>query len=512
VKPSSACWSGDTIAVFVAVFSVRTAPKLTSIKCKTRANQPPFSTGQINKKFVVLCPKKCSRAKGIVYGTTLYTDNSSICMAAIHYGMLSDKGGEINFMIQPGNSYYIKSKGFGIQSQAKGPHIRSIKFLGKRSAIFYKWKDDYAPKFPDKWKTNVHPNAIQPLSNSWGYITDPNYIHNGNKMKLKAIVHTGNVRNKRILEYGSWISLRNADFANGKIKFNFLLFDFNPIALMFRYSDKNNYYAVEFSANNIQNVKLIKKVDGSSQLIQYKTFKILTQKWYRVVVIMDYDNIKVSIQPHKIRQHRTLFSKEIRGLSRGTISFATNGNSKFFINGVNIDEHKPNSKKKYKNNRRSWNSILRQLKYKERKIFCYGIFSNIKDEINRCIEIHNYCRIRCDKIIPTVENILNYSCQKDCVRSSNILENKKDEMSKLSKSGLWIPKPGDKCDYKPGGENSFRMCVIKNVTKGKKMKISLEYLADGMKSLKAEIKYPNPNDNLKRCGEALTARMDCAMK
>jgi len=44
------------------------------------------------------------------------------------------------------------------------------------------------------------------------------------------------------------------------------------------------------------------------------------------------------------------------------------------------------------------------------------------------------------------------------------------------------------------------------------MKISLEYLADGMKSLKAEIKYPNPNDNLKRCGEALTARMDCAMK
>jgi len=67
-----------------------------------------------------------------------------------------------------------------------------------------------------------------------------------------------------------------------------------------------------------------------------------------------------------------------------------------------------------------------------------------------------------------VENILNYSCQKDCVRSSNILENKKDEMSKLSKSGLWIPKPGDKCDYKPGGENSFRMCVIKNVTKGKK--------------------------------------------
>ena len=76
-------------------FIVMKAPPLIKIDCKTSPNQSPFSTGSIGNKFVVLCPSGCSKLKSDIFGSIIYTDNSSICVSAIHYGMLSDKGGEV---------------------------------------------------------------------------------------------------------------------------------------------------------------------------------------------------------------------------------------------------------------------------------------------------------------------------------------------------------------------------------------------------------------------------------
>ena len=76
-------------------FIVMKAPPLIKIDCKTSANKAPFATAPIAKKFVVLCPKGCSKIKADIFGTNIYTDSSSICLSAIHYGMLSDKGGEV---------------------------------------------------------------------------------------------------------------------------------------------------------------------------------------------------------------------------------------------------------------------------------------------------------------------------------------------------------------------------------------------------------------------------------
>ena len=492
-------------------FRVTKAPKLIHIDCTTTALDGEFGKANLGKKFVVYCPQKCSYERKKIWGTDIYTDDSPICVAAIHYGTLSDKGGEISFMIEGSMSSYKKSKGFGIQSLSKGAHVRSFKFLGHKSAVSYKWSEDYTPKFKDKWSIITHSNAINSLSNFWSYKIDYNFIHEGKAQKLMAIKHSGIVNVKNTNEYGSWIILKNADFANGKIKFNILLVDDNPMAVLLRYVDKENYYAVEFGTSTISNVKLIERVDGNSKVIAAKSQKLLVDKWYRVVITLDFNNIKISLQSHKIRTHKIIFEKNLKSLSRGTLGFATKGNKKFYINGISIDEHKKNNDEKYENNRYSWNDLLRSINKKQRKIYCKELFNYLKDEIERCIEIHNFCQIKCDSYFPRKENILNFSCTRDCVKRANILESNTDKLSELLKNDIWVPKIKEKCDYRLPGENFYRMGIITEITQiGRKTRIRLKYMQDGNNYSKAEIFYPNKN--LKRCGEELTARTDCMIK
>ena len=341
---------------------------------------------------------------------------------------------------------------------------------------------------------------------------DDHFVLDGNKKKLRAISHTGKISIKSKTGYGSWINLKNTDWANGKIKFNILLYDLKPMAVLFRYEDKDNYYAVEFSGIGTENVKFLKNIEGAATVIATKSVKILPRKWYRVVLIMDYDKIKVKIQSHVIREKKTIFFKEIaNGLSRGSLAFASRGNSKFYINGINIDEYKPNRKDRYNNNKRSWNKVLRFLSPKQRKIYCNDMFKLLKEEIPRCMQIHTYCRIKCDKVIPPVESILNFSCQRDCVRTANILENKKDELSRLAKIDQWIPKRNQKIDFLPNGEKNYRMGFVREVESKKgKMVIIVEYLIHGNKTAKGQINFPSKN--IKQCGEVLTARRDCIQK
>jgi hypothetical protein len=55
----------------------------------------PRFGGPIGTKFTVQCPADCSKADQVVNGDGIYTDDSCICQAAIHSGLLSDKGGEV---------------------------------------------------------------------------------------------------------------------------------------------------------------------------------------------------------------------------------------------------------------------------------------------------------------------------------------------------------------------------------------------------------------------------------
>jgi len=83
-----------------------------------------------NQEISVLCPRNCSKFyNSLVYGTDIYTDNSSICRASIHSGILKDAEGGIALMIPyRGLDYYSGSKQFYIESlDFPGKWIRSFK-------------------------------------------------------------------------------------------------------------------------------------------------------------------------------------------------------------------------------------------------------------------------------------------------------------------------------------------------------------------------------------------------
>ena len=53
-------------------------------------------------RYVVKCPKDCSKEEQEVFGDSIYTDDSKVCQAGIHAGLLTDKGGELEIAIEEG--------------------------------------------------------------------------------------------------------------------------------------------------------------------------------------------------------------------------------------------------------------------------------------------------------------------------------------------------------------------------------------------------------------------------
>lgn len=75
------------------------------------------------------CSAAASRS-GAVWGTDEYSDDSRICRAAVHAGVISDGGGRVVFEALPGRSSYPPSTRNGVQSRRWGSWQGSIGFLG----------------------------------------------------------------------------------------------------------------------------------------------------------------------------------------------------------------------------------------------------------------------------------------------------------------------------------------------------------------------------------------------
>ncbi len=71
--------------------------------------------GEPGTTFRGVCPLDCTQAT--VWGTDLYTDDSAICVAAIHSGVLTTAGGPVIVTILEGQSAYPSSWQNDIQSQ-----------------------------------------------------------------------------------------------------------------------------------------------------------------------------------------------------------------------------------------------------------------------------------------------------------------------------------------------------------------------------------------------------------
>jgi len=68
--------------------------------------------------YLVYCPKDCQHSNGSVYGSGIYSDKSSICLAALHQGVITNLGGIVTVKLAWSMLSYEGSPGkYNIVSQ-----------------------------------------------------------------------------------------------------------------------------------------------------------------------------------------------------------------------------------------------------------------------------------------------------------------------------------------------------------------------------------------------------------
>jgi len=65
---------------------------------------------------------------GTIWGTDIYTADSSTCRAALHAGAVTQQGGQVTVIPAPGRSSYEGSARNGVDSSEYGPYERSFRF------------------------------------------------------------------------------------------------------------------------------------------------------------------------------------------------------------------------------------------------------------------------------------------------------------------------------------------------------------------------------------------------
>jgi hypothetical protein len=79
--------------------------------------------------FACLCSAQAIH-EGAVWGSDNYTDDSGLCRAAFHAGVIPAAGGAVTVMREVGRPLYIGSRRNGIQSSDYGAYSDSIRFVG----------------------------------------------------------------------------------------------------------------------------------------------------------------------------------------------------------------------------------------------------------------------------------------------------------------------------------------------------------------------------------------------
>lgn len=114
--------------MYTSDFPAWAAPILISPTIQVQANFDCRSTAQsldlaMGESIVGSCPSGCSNS---IWGTDVYTDDSSICTSAIHTGAIDQQGGVIRVTIEGGRSSYSSSRRNGILSRRWGRWGRSF--------------------------------------------------------------------------------------------------------------------------------------------------------------------------------------------------------------------------------------------------------------------------------------------------------------------------------------------------------------------------------------------------
>ncbi|NMO22492.1 protease B [Pyxidicoccus fallax] len=84
--------------------------------------------GQNGTQISCGCP---AVSGGTVWGTDMYTDDSNVCAAAVHAGVIPASGGNVTVTIQPGQNSYTGTTRNGITTYSYGAWAGSFSFAGR---------------------------------------------------------------------------------------------------------------------------------------------------------------------------------------------------------------------------------------------------------------------------------------------------------------------------------------------------------------------------------------------
>ena len=145
--------------------------------------------GEIGDEIDIECPER--GVLGQVWGTGVYTDDSSICTAAVHVGLIDfDDGGDVTIEILEGRSEYIGSTRNEVESITYGAVDGSFSFpdaeeidvdtsiAWERPASFY--GDEVGAEFTVMCREGGEPDSV------WG--TD---VYTNDSSICTAAVHAG---------------------------------------------------------------------------------------------------------------------------------------------------------------------------------------------------------------------------------------------------------------------------------------------------------------------------------
>ncbi len=117
-------------AIVVLFFSVQTGFGQQTINWTTQADSLRGRNGQ---RFTYVCPAG-GPISSRLWGTNVYTDDSSICTAAVHAGYIeAASGGAVAIEIRPGQAGYQGVARNGVTSRSYGAYAGSFVFVGRVS-------------------------------------------------------------------------------------------------------------------------------------------------------------------------------------------------------------------------------------------------------------------------------------------------------------------------------------------------------------------------------------------
>jgi hypothetical protein len=102
--------------LLIALMACQTTPTPTPITA-TWNTSPTNYRGENGKRYVYTCPAiETLTGSTTIWGTDTYTDDSSVCKAAVHTGKITIAGGTVTIEIRAGQAMYTGSTRNGVTS------------------------------------------------------------------------------------------------------------------------------------------------------------------------------------------------------------------------------------------------------------------------------------------------------------------------------------------------------------------------------------------------------------